>query len=175
MPEIQKKLKLLGKPASLRTIERVAQRNRLQQQGITPAKKTLPAHQLSVACCESNIKIVDDWIKDPNPPTQREIARRLGVSVSSVRRIFKKLGGVKRLKKRTTHFLTAKMAAQRLERGKLFLKKLSRYKLKFIFTMDEMQISTDDINGQTNFYYKRKEWWCLKIGEKCPAKTGRKK
>ena len=98
MPEIQKKLKLLGKPASLRTIERVAQRNRLQQQGITPAKKKLPAHQLPVACCKSNIKIVDDWIKDPNPPTQREIARRLGISVSSVWRIFKKLGGVKKLK-----------------------------------------------------------------------------
>ena len=68
-----------------------------------------------------------------------------------MKRIFKKLGGVKRLKKRTKHYLTAKMAAQRLERGKKFLKTLSRRKLKLIFTVDEMLISTDDIEGQTDF------------------------
>ena len=169
--EIVKKLEALGETVCRRTVIRVLQRHKLEQQGITPAKKKLPAHQLPVATKESNVKKVDKWIKDPNPPTQRKMAARLKVSVDSVRRIFKKLGGVTKLKKRTTHYLTAKMAAQRLERGKDFLKHLSRRKLRFIFTMDEMQISTDDINGQTDFYYKKQGVVVPESWRKLPRKN----
>ena len=63
------------------------------------------------------------------------------------------------------------MAAQRLERGEKFLKKLSRRKLKFIFTMDEMLISTDDINGQTDFYYKQQGVVVPESWRKLPKKN----
>ena len=130
MPKIVEKLKQLGKSVSLMTVRRVLQRQKLEQQGVIRKKKKLPLHQLPVACCKRIVNKVKKWISNQNPPTQKEIARRLKVCLQSVKRIFKKLGGVKRLKKKTTHYLAAKMAVQQLERGKKFLKKLSRRKLK---------------------------------------------
>ena len=171
MPKIVEKLKQLGKSASLMTVRRVLQRQKLEQQGVIRKKKKLPPHQLPVACCKRNVSKVKKWISIPNPSTQKEIASRLKVCLESVKRIFKKLGGVKRLKKRTTHYLTAKMAAQRLERGEKFLKKLSRRKLKLIFTMDEMLISTDDINSQTDFYYKQQGVVVPESWRKLPKKN----
>ena len=75
--------------------------------------------------------------------------------------------GAKQVKKTNVHALTAKQAEQRLDRGKKFVKFTSRRKVKFLFTMDEMMISTDDVKGKKNFYYKNHEvvipesWRCL--------------
>ncbi len=38
----------------------------------------------------------------------------------------------------------------------MFLKHLSRRKLRFIFTMDETIVPSNEIRGVTNFYYKKK-------------------
>ena len=59
------------------------------------------------------------------------------------------------MKKRKVQELTDQQKAQRYEHGEKFLKKyLTRRKLKFLFTMDEMMIRTSDLQGQMNFYYK---------------------
>ena len=41
--------------------------------------------------------------------------------------------------------------------GRLFLRYLSRRKLRLIVTMDEMRVSAEGIDGQTNFYYDGEE------------------
>ena len=71
------KLKQLGKTVSLMTVRRV-----LEQQGVIRKKKKLPPHQLPVACCKRNVNKVKKWISNRNPPTQKEIARRLKVAIS---------------------------------------------------------------------------------------------
>ena len=77
------------------------------------------------------------------------MARRLGMSRWYVRNILRSILDVYQVKKRKIQELTDKQKAQRYERGGKFLKKyLTRRKLKFLFTMDEMMIRTSDLQGQ---------------------------
>ena len=60
-----------------------------------------------------------------NPPRQRDLARKYGVSKTTVGRIIGMDLGMKYKKKQKTHKLTNKQAAQRLKRGPLFRRWLS--------------------------------------------------
>ena len=83
------------------------------------------------------------------------MARRLGMSRWYVRNILRNILDIYQVKKRKVQELTDQQKAQRYEHGEKFLKKyLTRRKLKFLFTMDEMMIRTSDLQGQMNFYYK---------------------
>ena len=59
-------------------------------------------------------------------------------------------------KEQKTHKLTDKQATQRLKRGPTFKRWLSRRKLPYSVTLDEMHLSTNDTNGKRNGYYKTK-------------------
>ena len=62
--------------------------------------------------------------------------------------------GMKCKKKQKTHKLTEKQAAQRLARGPIFRRWLSRRKLPYIVTLDEMYLSTNDTIGKRDGYYE---------------------
>src|SRR5208283_5560088 len=72
----------------------------------------------------------------------------------SIRRILTSDLGVTRKKKLKTHTLTPKQCQQRLDRGPGFLEYLTPRKLRYIFTFDETWVDTNDLDGQTNFYYE---------------------
>ena len=59
------------------------------------------------------------------------------------------------MKKRRVQQLSEKQAKQRLVGAKVFKKYISRRKLKFLYTMDEMMVSTTDLDGKTFHYYRR--------------------
>lgn len=64
--------------------------------------------------------------------------------------------GMKCKKKQKTHNLANKQAAQRLARGPTFRRCLSRRKLPYIVTLDEMYLSTNDTIGKRDGYMKQK-------------------
>ena len=82
-----------------------------------------------------------------DPPRQRHLARKYGVSKTTMAHIISVDLGMKYKKKQKTHKLTDKQAAQRLKRGPTFRRWLSRRKLPYIVTLDEMYLSTNDTTG----------------------------
>ena len=60
-------------------------------------------------------------------------------------------------KKQKTHKLTDKQAAQRLKRGPTFKRWLSRRKLPYNVTLDEMYLSTNGTTGKGDGYYETKK------------------
>lgn len=112
---------------------------------------------LPTSCSKRNVTQVRKMANQEHPPTQADMARKLDMSPRSIGRILKEKIGIKQLRKTKVHGLTAKQAAQRLERGEKFVKFISRRKVKFLFTMDEMMISTEHLTGKKNFYYAGRE------------------
>ena len=82
------------------------------------------------------------------------LARKFRTSKTLVYRIVRQDLRWKRRKKRKCHHLTPRQAAQRLARGKAFLRSSSRRKLPFVMTFDETIITLDDVNGETDFYWE---------------------
>ena len=101
--------------------------------------------KVSVACAKRN------------PPTQRNLAARHGVSKATIWRILKEDLEWNARKKRKTHEVTPEQAVQRLERGHDFLEYLGKYKTRMIFTMDETYVTLNDFNGERDIYYQGKE------------------
>ena len=60
------------------------------------------------------------WIDRHDPPTQSDMARRLGMSAMYVYRILKNVVGTTQLKKRTVHELSESQMKQRHRRGNFF-------------------------------------------------------
>ena len=123
----------------------------MEAQGWKKPPRKLPKYLQPHQNRKSHIKKIAKWIDPKNPLTISETARRLGMSPWYVRNILRNILDVYQVKKRRVQELTDKQKAQREK----FLKKyLTRRKLKFLFTMDEMMIRTSDLQRQMNFYYK---------------------
>ena len=78
------------------------------------------------------------------------------MSKATVGRIIGMDLGMKCKKKQKTHKLTEKQVAQCLARGPTFRRWLSRRKLPYIVTLDEMYLSTHDTFGKRGDYYETK-------------------
>ena len=90
------------------------------------------------------------------PPTQSFLARKFDVCRKTIQNILQQLG-VKRLKKQKYLSLSEKQKTPRVDRGKLFLRYLSHRKLRLVVTVNEMRVSTEDIDGQKYFYFDGKK------------------
>ncbi|XP_055346109.1 uncharacterized protein LOC129593695 [Paramacrobiotus metropolitanus] len=173
--KIVEKLSELQKPLSKSTVERIIKKNRARLCASPPETKKLPPQNEPTVCIQKNIRKVSKLIDSPNPPSIREKGRRLRISARSVSRILAKNLDAKLLKKKKVHALSATQAVQRAQRARTFLRYLSRRKLKFLLTMDEMWITTDDLSGQTDYYYKRKNVVVPESWQKLPRKNWPKK
>ncbi|XP_055351960.1 uncharacterized protein LOC129598204 [Paramacrobiotus metropolitanus] len=173
--KIVEKLSELGRPLSKSTVERIIKKHQLVLSGSPPETRKLPAQNKPTVCIPKIIRKVEKLIDSPNPPSIREIARRLRISHVSVKKILVKNLEAKLTKNKKVHALSATQAVQRAHRAKTFLRYLSRRKLKFLLTMDEMWITTDDLSGQTDFYYKRKNVVVPESWQKLPRKNWPKK
>ena len=105
---------------------------------------------------KSLVNKVANVIDRADPTRQRDLARKYGVSQTTVARIINMDLRKKNKKKQKTHKLTDKQAAQRLARGPTFRRWLSQRKLPYIVTLDEMYLSTNDTTGKRNGYYETK-------------------
>ena len=100
-------------------------------------------------------KVKED-LKKSNPLTQREVAKKHGVSQRTVWRIaHEDLQGVVR-KKCRVHALSHAQVAQRLERGTLFLQYLEGEKFKKLISVDECWVYLTTCNGIRRIYYQFK-------------------
>lgn len=153
--ELLENLQKSGKGVSLSSVERIRREEKQKSTGWTKPPKKLPAHMRPNSKKKRDVKAVDKLISSPNPPSQRMIAKKLGRSRRYIQRILKDDLQASQVKKRKVHALTANQAKQRYVRGKKFIKYLSRRKLKFIFTMDEAMVPSNEIRGVTKFYYKK--------------------
>ena len=149
-------LKSIRRSVSSSSVHRVLKKYDEEKSGVPPRVKRLPAHQRPYKCTKSLLRKVAKAAFVKNPPTQVALARTFKVSRATIQKVMKQLQA-QRIKKQKHHSLTEKQKEQRVHRGKSFIKYLSRRKLQLMVSMDEMNISTDDIDGLTNFYYKEKD------------------
>src|SRR5208283_5416506 len=135
-----------------------------------PPPRKLATQNLPSVRIQALIKKVAKAIHSPNPQSQRQMAKKFKTSTTTINRPLKVDLDVKVRKKRKTHTLTPEQAEQRLALGPEFLQFLTPRKLRHIFTMDETWVSTNDLIGEKNIYYKQEnveileEW---KILPKC--------
>jgi hypothetical protein len=102
----------------------------------------------------TNIKKVKGYVSLDNLPTQRDMARRLGISVASISNIIHRDLDLHKRMKPKVHHLTERAIAQRKERALHFYNLINSDKLEYILTMDEAMLPLDFQNGQRMFYYE---------------------
>ena len=152
--KISRYLKSIGKSVSVNCVRKFMRRDDEEKSGAPPLVRRLADHQRPIVRTKALIRKVKKAAFVPNPPTQVHLAELYKVSRFVIRKILAD-EKAKRMKKQKHHALTEKQKEKRVAHGKRFLRYLSRRKLRMIVTMDEMMISTEDIDGLTNFYYKQ--------------------
>lgn len=153
--KIVEKLSAQGNVVSKRTVRRVIARDKEEANGEGRLPKKLGPQCLLAARTKALVRKVSKAIKSPNPPSQVELARRFKTSRGTIQNVLMKDLGAELRKKRKTHTLTPEQCQQRLDRGPGFLQYLTPRKLRYIFTFDETWITTNDLDGQTDFYYEQ--------------------
>ncbi len=162
--KIQKNLAEKGIRVSYRTILRDIKSE--AEENIPSKKKAKNVNKRGLPLFRSDnlIKKIAKSVDTPNPSTQNEISRKLGISTSTLSRVLKEDFGQTYHKKVTTHVLTPKQAQQRLNRGPHFLRCLSRQKLPRIVSIDETYLDLNEFTGERDGCYELpdkptpKEW-----------------
>jgi hypothetical protein len=103
--------------SSKSTVNRIVKEFYLEQSGFSEPAKRLATHCSPVKRTKDLIRKVDRITNKANPPPQRQLAERYGVSRSTIRRILKDDLVAKLRRKRKTHALSNKQVQQRLDRG----------------------------------------------------------
>jgi methylphosphotriester-DNA--protein-cysteine methyltransferase len=153
--KIVDQLKNTGIFSSKSTVNRIVKEFYLDQSGVIKPAKRLATQCSPVKRTKELIRKVDRITNKANPPTQRQLAERYGVSRSTIRRILKDDLGAELMRKRKTHALSNKQAQQRLDRGPRFLQLIGGNKCKYIISLDEAWLSLNDVNGIRGVYYKK--------------------
>lgn len=93
-------------------------------------------------------------ISGRNPDTQTAIARKHGVSQTTVGRIIAQDLQAKLRKKRRVHALSNAQVFQRLQRGPRFLRYINGTKWRNVLTIDEAWVYLTHTNGIRKIYYE---------------------
>jgi hypothetical protein len=153
---IIKELKDAGKSISKNGITKILNsvgKNRsAKSQGLPTPPKVRPP---TVVNCDV-IRKIKKMIDLDNPPTQKVMANKVGISQTTVHRVIKKLN--KRIvRKARCHILTEKHKKIRRRTCKLFHQNyLTEDKSEFVVTLDEAMFSLQDTNGRRSIYYELK-------------------
>ena len=150
---IIRQLEKSGIIINIKAVTRISFEYEQRENGATPMEKTIRPQNLPKVRSPGNITKVATSLKRKDPPTQRQLATQLGCSVSTISKIIHENLDLSVRKKRKTHHLTEKQAAQRLERAPLLLQYLGMFKSRLIFTMDECLITLNDFNRGRPIYY----------------------
>jgi biotin operon repressor len=133
--KISDMLKAAGMTASKRAVNRIIKEITLERQGIVKPPKRLGTQNLPSVRTPALIKKVKNLLNRPDPYTQPDIGRMLGVSKSTVQNIAKfDLGGEVR-KKTRTHAQSDKQVAQRVAKGPRPLKHIHRQNVSLSFPL----------------------------------------
>ncbi|OWA52778.1 hypothetical protein BV898_17221 [Hypsibius exemplaris] len=103
------------------------------------------------------VRKVKDMVASDNPLPKTDIARRVGVSRTSVWRLVEGRLEKKKLKKVKIHHLTVAVILQRNLRALPFYDLIKDDQFMWVFTMDETMLSLDYGNSQSEYYYDPKK------------------
>ena len=110
---IQKEVKSLGFSISFRTIKNIRDNVGLQRQCANAGKPMPQIRRRTSVATPAVIRKVKNMIAKVNPPTQREMASKLGVSRGSVQHIIKNILETRLKKKCKVHQLNFKQIQMR--------------------------------------------------------------
>lgn len=142
-----------GFSVSLGTINRVlhgiGKNRKARNAGLPRTPKQTPRKVLT----PNVLRKIDRMTSKANPPSQREMSRKLGVSLTSVNRSVKILN--KKLRYKTkVHQLTSKQKENRRRVCRKFYENyLKKGNSEFVVSLDEALFSLQDVNGQRRIYY----------------------
>ena len=102
------------------------------------------------------VRKIKNYCASDNPTTQREMAKRVGASKTSVSRLIHGRLEQKKFKKAKVHHLTEAAIAKRKERALPFYDLIKNGQYEYILTTDEAWLPHKKNNGQREFFYDAK-------------------
>ena len=96
------------------------------------------------------------YVASDNPPTQRDMGKRVGASAMLINRLIHGHLDKKLLKKTKVHALTPAATEKRKIRSLPFYNLINNRQFEFILTMDEAWLPYTLKNGEQDFYYDAK-------------------
>ena len=154
--KVSKNLAQEGISVSAMTVNKIINAKEKKGRKKSSSKKQSKNPGTPLVLTKSVVNKVAKDIDCTDPTRQRDLARKYGVSQTTLAHIIGMDVGMKYKKKQKTHKQTDKQAAERLARGSTHRRWLSRRKLPHIVTLDEMYPSTNDITGKRDGYYETK-------------------
>ncbi len=152
--QIVEALKNRGINVSYRSARRVVKTAADEARGLKkPPKRLGPQCQRNIRN-STLIRKVKSALNVRNPPSHRQLAKRLRVSASLIRTILKEDIDGKVRQKGNCHALSDKQVQQRLAKGPKFLRWISKKNLPYIITVDEAWVTMTHVNGQRGIYYQ---------------------
>jgi [histone H3]-lysine36 N-dimethyltransferase SETMAR len=133
-------------------IKNVGERRQAATAGLPPPVKRQPRKVATRAV----IRKVDALISKRNPPTQRQIAKTVKVSKTTVGRIIRWLKKNIRRKTRVHKLLPRHIQNRRTTCRNLYEKVLAGRKCEFVVTLDEAMFGLHNTNGERKICYLRK-------------------
>lgn len=130
----------------------IGERRNHEESGVPIPRKPHPRH------IRTNVLIqkIDKWTDKENPPSQREMAKRLKTSVHTVSKVIHEdLQGETR-RKRLVHALKESHKMNRKTNcRKLYERRLAGRRSEFAVTLDEALFYVSDCNGTRRIYYTK--------------------
>ena len=172
---IMKELKKRNITLCRRTISNIIRNHGKKRQAIICGESNLVCSKPKLARNKFNVQKVKKMIDCANPPSQRHIAKKLGVSQTSINVIIHEDLGAKTRKKTKGHKLTAAHRQNRKTNArKLYEQCLAGPKSEFMVTLDEAYIYLDYCNGIRKICYVQPgkeppDEWLVKCNERWPS------
>lgn len=154
--DIIKVVKELGFNISLGTIHNIRHKNGLQRNLSSNTSSTRKFKKRPSVSTPTVVRKISSMISRVNPPTQREMALKLKVSVGTVNRVIKQVICAKLRKKCKVHQLNATQILKRRQRSWRLYQKLCAGKWKHFVTSDEAMFYLGGSYGRRKVCYVRK-------------------
>ena len=106
---------------------------------------------------KKDLKHLKALITQENPPSQRLLAKKFGVSQSTINGYITKIFDLKCLKKPKVHSLSPKAIDNRAKRSFALYRELNNNKWQKFLTTDEAFITLDNLNRPSEFQYLDKD------------------
>ena len=153
---IQKELKGQGHEVSVSTIHRVKHSIGKSRDPNTKRPKSGQFRRRPTKSTDDVVRKVAVFIQRVNPPTQREMAQRLGVSQATINRIIKRVLQSKLRKKCKVHKLNPNQIEKRRQRSWRLYLRLNNNQWKNFVTTDEAMFYLGGSYGRRRVCYYRK-------------------
>ena len=153
---IVKELKKSNITVSKSAVSAVLRKQKEEAENQSIDRTEQKAHRKPRKLTSPKVKKVKLFAASDNPPTQRDMARCVGVSQSSIHRLIRNRLERKKMKKTKVHALTEAAIEKRRIRALPFYNLINNRQFEYILTMDEAWLPYNVNHGQRDFFYDSK-------------------